>query len=160
VEDVDAAVAAAVKGFEEYKNSPSHERIAILFKAARLIEERHEEFARTIATEGSKTIREARGEVSRCINTITIAAEEARRICGETLPFDSFPNGVNKKGFYYRFPIGVIAAITPFNDPLNLVAHKLGPAFAGHPSLRSETGGSVARGGAAADGSAGDHRPR
>jgi len=130
VEDVDAAVAAAVKGFEEYKNSPSHERIAILFKAARLIEERHEEFARTIATEGSKTIREARGEVSRCINTITIAAEEARRICGETLPFDSFPNGVNKKGFYYRFPIGVIAAITPFNDPLNLVAHKLGPAFA------------------------------
>jgi glyceraldehyde-3-phosphate dehydrogenase (NADP+) len=129
-EDVDAAVAAAVKGFEEYKRYPSHQRIEILFKAAELMRDRQEEFARTIATEGSKTIREARGEVRRCINTITISAEEARRICGETLPFDSFPNGVNKKGFYYRFPIGVIAAITPFNDPLNLVAHKLGPAFA------------------------------
>ena len=128
--DVDTAVTAAVEGFKHYKNTPSYERIAILSRAARLIEERHEEFARTIATEGSKTIREARGEVRRCVNTMMISAEEARRICGETLPFDSFPNGVNKKGFYYRFPIGVIAAITPFNDPLNLVAHKLGPALA------------------------------
>jgi len=129
-EDVKGAIAAAVEGFELYKRYPAHERMAILRKAASLIEERHEEFARTIASEGSKTIREARGEVSRCINTLTVSAEEARRISGETLPFDSFPTGVNRKGFYYRFPIGVIAAITPFNDPLNLVAHKLGPAFA------------------------------
>jgi glyceraldehyde-3-phosphate dehydrogenase (NADP+) len=129
-EDVDKAVAAAVKGFEEYKKYPAFKRMEILDKTARFIKERREEFARTIATEGSKTIREARLEVSRCINTIAISAEEARRICGETLPFDSFPNGVNKRGFYYRFPIGVVAAITPFNDPLNLVAHKLGPAFA------------------------------
>lgn len=129
-EDVKAAVASAVEGFEEYKRFPSCERIGILTKAANMLFERQEEFARVIATEGSKTIKEARLEASRCVNTLFISAEEARRITGETLPFDSFPNGINKKGFYYRFPIGVIAAITPFNDPLNLVAHKLGPAFA------------------------------
>ncbi|OPX25362.1 MAG: aldehyde dehydrogenase [Candidatus Cloacimonas sp. 4484_140] len=104
-------------------------------KAAELMRGRHEELSRTIATEGSKTIREARGEVTRAINTITLSGEEAKRILGETIPFDSMPGAENRVGYYYRFPIGVIAAITPFNDPLNLVAHKLGPIIAGGNSV-------------------------
>src|SRR5699024_5630233 len=77
-----------------------------------------------------KTINEARGEVSRCIETIRLSAEEARRISGETIPFDQMAGHENRVGYYYNFPIGIVAAITPFNDPLNLVAHKVGPAIA------------------------------
>jgi len=130
-EDVEAAVRSAVKGAQAAKAMPVHQRTAVLKKTAAYIEDRFEDYARTIATEGSKTIKEARKEVGRCINTITIAAEEAKRIVGETIPFDSVEGSENRFGFYYRFPIGIIAAITPFNDPLNLVAHKLGPAIAG-----------------------------
>jgi glyceraldehyde-3-phosphate dehydrogenase (NADP+) len=96
-----------------------------------LLKKEKNDVATLLARESSKTITEAEGEVRRCINTLTVSAEESKRILGETIPFDSFPGGQTKKGFYYRFPIGVILAITPFNDPLNLVAHKLGPAFAG-----------------------------
>ena len=130
-EDVRAALAAAEEGFRINRGLPVHRRIEILSRAAQIIRDRQEEFARTIATEGSKTIREARKEASRCVDTITISAEEARRIAGETIPFDSRPGSENRLGYYYRFPIGIIAAITPFNDPLNLVAHKVGPAVAG-----------------------------
>lgn len=129
--DVDKALAAAVRGYEINRNMPVHERITILNKACHLMLERYDDLANTIATEGSKTIKEARKEVGRAINTMTISAEEARRINGETIPFDSAPGSENRVGYYYRFPIGVIAAITPFNDPLNLVAHKVGPAIAG-----------------------------
>ncbi len=134
-EDVLRAIEMAEEGYQISRKLPVHERIRILNRAAVLIEERHEEFARTIATEGSKTIREARKEVTRCINTIQISAEEARRIVGETIPFDNMPGSENRVGYYYRFPIGIIVAITPFNDPLNLVAHKLGPAIAGGNSV-------------------------
>lgn len=134
-EDVDRAIGAAVKGFEINRELPVHQRISILRKTAELMEERYEELAVTIASEGSKTIREARKEVGRAINTMTISAEEARRLNGETIPFDSAEGSENRVGYYYRFPIGVIAAITPFNDPLNLVAHKLGPAIAGGNSV-------------------------
>jgi glyceraldehyde-3-phosphate dehydrogenase (NADP+) len=130
-EDVKQAIAIAQKGYEINRNLPAHKRMEILYKAAQLMEERYEELAVTIASEGSKTITEARKEVGRAINTMTISAEEARRIDGETIPFDSAPGSENRVGYYYRFPIGIIAAITPFNDPLNLVAHKLGPAIAG-----------------------------
>ena len=130
-EDVKKAIDAAVEGFEISKNMPVHERVDILYRAAQIMKERQEELARIIATEGSKTIREARGEAARAVNTITLSAEEAKRILGETIPFDSMPGAENRVGYYYRFPIGVIAAITPFNDPLNLVAHKLGPIIAG-----------------------------
>lgn len=130
-EDIEAALRAAEEGFRISRSLPVHERISILRRAAEIIRSRQEEFARTIATEGSKTIREARKEASRCVDTITISAEEARRIVGETIPFDSRPGSENRVGYYYRFPIGIIAAITPFNDPLNLVAHKVGPAIAG-----------------------------
>lgn len=130
-EDIAAALRAAEDGFRINRGLPVHERISILYRAAQIIKDRQEEFARTIATEGSKTIREARKEASRCVDTVTISAEEARRIVGETIPFDSRPGSENRLGYYYRFPIGIIAAITPFNDPLNLVAHKVGPAIAG-----------------------------
>lgn len=135
VEDIDKAITAAQKGYEINRNLPAHKRISILKKTAEIMQSRYEELAKTIATEGSKTINEARKEVSRAINTITISAEEARRINGETIPFDSAEGSENRVGYYYRFPIGIIAAITPFNDPLNLVAHKLGPAIAGGNSV-------------------------
>ncbi|UCE24951.1 MAG: aldehyde dehydrogenase family protein [Candidatus Zixiibacteriota bacterium] len=134
-DDVETALSAAVKGFEITKRMTVYERAQILFKTAAIISDNLEEFATVIAQEGSKTITEARKEASRCVNTITASAEEAKRILGETIPFDSFPGGEKRRGYYYRFPIGVILAITPFNDPLNLVAHKLGPAIAAGNSV-------------------------
>ncbi len=134
-DDVLRAIESAVKGYQISRKMPVHERVTILNAVATYVQDHFEEFARTIASEGSKTIREARKEVARCVNTISLSAEEARRIVGETIPFDSVPGSENRVGYYYRFPIGVIAAITPFNDPLNLVAHKLGPAIAGGNSV-------------------------
>ena len=134
-DDIDRAIEIAQKGYEINRNLPAHKRISILKKTADIMESRFEDLAKTIASEGSKTINEARKEVGRTINTITISAEEARRINGETIPFDSAEGSENRVGYYYRFPIGIIAAITPFNDPLNLVAHKLGPAIAGGNSV-------------------------
>lgn len=133
--DVEAAFQAAEQGYKINRSLPVHQRISILSKTAEIIRSREEDFARTIASEGSKTIKEARKEVSRCIDTITISAEEARRVVGETIPFDSRQGSENRVGYYYRFPIGIIVAITPFNDPLNLVAHKVGPAIAGGNSV-------------------------
>lgn len=129
-EDMLSAIAAAEEGREIAKRMPVHERIAILNKAADYVRDNSELYAETIASEGSKTITEARAEVSRCEDTLRISAEEARRINGETIPFDQMPGHENRVGYYYKFPIGIIAAITPFNDPLNLVAHKIGPAVA------------------------------
>lgn len=134
-EDMRRAIDSAVEGAAIARAMPVHQRMSILYGAAQIVRENMEDFARTIATEGSKTIREARKETSRCINTLTLAAEEARRVLGETLPFDSVPGGEKKVGYYYRMPIGVIGAITPFNDPLNLIAHKVGPALAGGNSV-------------------------
>jgi glyceraldehyde-3-phosphate dehydrogenase (NADP+) len=128
--DAAAAVATAVEGFEISKRMTVYDRAQILYKAAQIIKDDLEGFARVIAMEGSKTIKEARKEARRCTNTLTCSAEEAKRILGETIPFDSFPGGEKRIGYYYRFPVGVVLAITPFNDPLNLVAHKLGPAIA------------------------------
>jgi acyl-CoA reductase-like NAD-dependent aldehyde dehydrogenase len=128
--DVETALAAAVQGFEVARRMTVYDRAQVLFKTAAIVQGRLEEFATTIAREGSKTIREARKEARRCVNTLTISAEEAKRITGETIPFDSFPGGEKRVGYYQRVPIGVVLAITPFNDPLNLVAHKLGPAIA------------------------------
>ena len=129
-EDAQLAIKEGIKGAAIASQLSTFERMGILNNAANWIEERQEIFATTIALEGSKTIREARKEVSRCIQTIRISAEEARRLHGETIPFDQMPGNENRVGYYYRFPIGLVVAITPFNDPLNLVAHKLGPAIA------------------------------
>jgi glyceraldehyde-3-phosphate dehydrogenase (NADP+) len=133
--DVEVALAAAVRGFEVARRMTVYDRAQVLLKTAAIVQGRLEEFATTIAREGSKTIREARKEARRCVNTLTISAEEAKRIQGETIPFDSFPGGEKRVGYYQRLPIGVVLAITPFNDPLNLVAHKLGPAIAAGNSV-------------------------
>lgn len=135
VDDVETALAASVRGFQITKRMTVYDRAQILFKTAKIISDNLEEFAVIIAREASKTINEARKEVSRCVNTLTVSGEEAKRILGETIPFDSFPGGEQRRGYYYRFPIGVVLAITPFNDPLNLVAHKLGPAIAAGNSV-------------------------
>jgi glyceraldehyde-3-phosphate dehydrogenase (NADP+) len=134
-QDVETALEAAVRGFEAAKKMSVFDRAQVLFKTAALVSESLEDFAKIIAREGSKTIREARKEASRCVNTLMVSAEESKRILGETIPFDSFPGGEKRRGYYYRFPIGVVLAITPFNDPLNLVAHKLGPAVAAGNSV-------------------------
>lgn len=130
-DDMLCAIEQAKEGAKIAAAMPTHERIAVINRAADWIAANKEQYAKTIAREGSKTIREARKEVARCIETLRISAEEARRINGETIPFDQMPGSENRIGYYYRFPIGIIAAITPFNDPLNLVAHKVGPAIAG-----------------------------
>ena len=130
LDDMKAAIEAAVTGFERARAMPVHQRIQVLQKAADTITAEHEDFARIIASEGIKTIREARKEVTRCIETIRVSAEEARRLNGETISFDQMPGSENRIGYYSREPIGIIGAITPFNDPLNLVAHKIGPALA------------------------------
>ncbi len=135
MDDVETALEAAARGFEITKRMTVYDRAQILYRAAQKIAGNIEDYATTIAREGSKTIREARKEATRCTNTLTVAAEESKRILGETLMFDSFPGGEKRRGYYYRFPIGVVLAITPFNDPLNLVAHKLGPAIAAGNSV-------------------------
>ncbi|MCY9663488.1 aldehyde dehydrogenase family protein [Paenibacillus alginolyticus] len=128
--DMAFAIEEAQEGFRICSELPTHERIAILQRAADWVDGHKEAYALTIASEGSKTIKEARKEVRRCVETLRISAEEARRLNGETIPFDQMPGSENRFGYYYRSPIGIIGAITPFNDPLNLVAHKVGPAIA------------------------------
>ncbi|QBP42527.1 aldehyde dehydrogenase family protein [Paenisporosarcina antarctica] len=128
--DMVNCIEEAKDGAEIAASMPVHERMKVINVAADYIEQNLEKYARTIATESSKTIREASKEVQRCVQTLRISAEEARRIHGETIPFDQMPGSENRVGYYYRFPIGIIGAITPFNDPLNLVAHKVGPAIA------------------------------
>ena len=133
--EIQSALQSAVKGFEISRKLTVRERAKILYETALLVESDHERFARMISREGSKTIREARKEVSRCVNTLTVSAEESKRLLGETIPYDSFPGGESRVGYFYRFPIGIVLAITPFNDPLNLVAHKIGPAIAAGNSV-------------------------
>ncbi len=130
-DDVERALATAAAATAVARAMSSHERARVLLGAAAIIERDLEDFAVTIARESSKTIREARKEAGRCVNTLTVAGEEAKRLTGETIPFDSFPGGERRHGYFSREPVGVVLAITPFNDPLNLVAHKLGPAIAG-----------------------------
>ena len=128
--DVDAAIAAAVRAARVMAEMPAHRRSAILAAAAHLIQDRREEFARTIAAEAGKALKYARIEVDRGISTFTFAAEEAKRLHGETVPLDAAAAGEGYFGFFVRRPVGVIAAISPFNFPLNLVAHKVAPALA------------------------------
>jgi glyceraldehyde-3-phosphate dehydrogenase (NADP+) len=129
-EDMIHCIEEAKEGAKIAGAMPVHERMRVINAAADYIEAHHERYSFIIAKEGSKTIREASKETTRCIQTLRISAEEARRIHGETIPFDQMPGSENRVGYYYRFPIGIIGAITPFNDPLNLVAHKVGPAIA------------------------------
>ena len=129
-QDVEKAVEKAKIGFEKLKALSSYEKYKILMNAASLLEKRKGEFAKTVVYEVGKTIREARTEVERCITTIIFSAEESKRIEGEYVHIDAAPNGKGKKGFYFREPAGIVAAITPFNFPLNLTAHKIAPSIA------------------------------
>lgn len=129
-EDMKKAIQKAKAAKEKNDILPVHQRIEVLQKAADLVKERSELFAKIIALEGSKTITEARAEVGRTVRILQLSAEEARRINGETISFDQVPGSENREGYYKYYPVGIIGAITAFNDPLNLVAHKVGPALA------------------------------
>ena len=109
---------------------PAHERAAILDRVAALLSERADEAARTISAEAGKPMKAARVEAARAVSTYTMAAVEARRLAGDAVPMDASPAGVGKLAFTLRVPIGIVAAISPFNFPLNLVAHKIAPALA------------------------------
>jgi acyl-CoA reductase-like NAD-dependent aldehyde dehydrogenase len=122
------AVDAATRALEN--PLPAHKRAEILVKVAGLIGRRHEEVARTISDEAGKPIKTARVEASRAMSTYTFAAVEARKLAGEMIPMESAQAGEGKLGFTLRKPIGVVGAISPFNFPCNLVAHKLAPALA------------------------------
>jgi acyl-CoA reductase-like NAD-dependent aldehyde dehydrogenase len=130
VHDVDAAIEAAEKARPVMAKMPAHQRAAILERLVELLKANEEECVRLLALEAAKPWTTAKGEVARTIMTYKFAAEEARRIHGETLPLDAAPGGEDRISFTIRQPIGVIAAITPFNFPMNLVAHKVGPAIA------------------------------
>ncbi|AHG49204.1 aldehyde dehydrogenase (plasmid) [Rhizobium leguminosarum bv. trifolii CB782] len=130
-EAVDLLLERARRGAQIARSLPRHQRSAILERAAATIEERKEEFALLIVQEAGKTIAQARKEATRCVNTLKLSAEEAKRNAGEVIPFDAYAGSESRQGWYTRAPLGIIAAITPYNDPLNLVAHKLGPAIAG-----------------------------
>ena len=134
-EDVDAAIAAAERAEEVVADLPAYRRAEILLRTAMLISERAEDFAKTIAAEAGKALKYARAEVDRAVSTFTIASEEAKRLHGETIPLDAVPAGEGYVGFWTRRPVGVIAAISPFNFPLNLVAHKVAPALAAGNTL-------------------------
>jgi acyl-CoA reductase-like NAD-dependent aldehyde dehydrogenase len=127
--DVAAAVAAASAALAR-DDFPRPSRIEVLDGAARVLQERVEELARVIAAEAAKPIRTARVEAARAVDTFTFAAAEARTLRGEMVPVDAVPAGEGRVAYTMRVPVGVVAAISPFNFPLNLVAHKLAPAIA------------------------------
>lgn len=123
------AVDAAEKAFREFRLS-AYERYEIILKAANLMRERTEEFAAALSAEAGKPLRDARGEIGRACQTLILSAEEAKRLKGETIPLAGAPGCQNKLAFTIRQPLGVVCAITPFNFPVNLAAHKIGPALA------------------------------
>ena len=135
LEDVAKATAKAKEAFATYSEYPAHKRAKILAKTADILAARQEEIATIICREAGKAWKYSMGEVARSVETFTFAAEEAKRIHGETIPMDASPSGENRVGFYLRTPMGVVGAITPFNFPLNLVAHKVAPAIAAGNSL-------------------------
>src|SRR5919202_94776 len=121
---IDAAEAAIAEPL------PAHKRAEILVRVAGYLGRRHDEVARTISDEAGKPMKAARVEAKRAMSTYTMAAVEARKLAGEMVPMDASQAGEGKLAFTLRLPIGVVGAISPFNFPLNLVAHKLAPALA------------------------------
>ena len=126
---VDRAVKTAHEAFET-ADFPQYERAALLDRAAALVRERRDDLALAIAAEAGKPLKTATVEAERCVDTLTFSATEARKLTGGTVPMAASPAGVGKLGVMLRVPYGVVGAISPFNFPLNLVAHKLGPAIA------------------------------
>jgi acyl-CoA reductase-like NAD-dependent aldehyde dehydrogenase len=134
-EHAEAAIAAAVKAFGTTRRLPAFERQRVLRQISAGIAERKEEFSRTLALEAGKPIKAARQEVERAIFTFNVGAEESTRIYGEFLPLDWQEFTAGRWGIVRRFPLGPVAGITPFNFPLNLVAHKVAPAIAAGCSM-------------------------
>jgi glyceraldehyde-3-phosphate dehydrogenase (NADP+) len=128
--DVDKALATLVEGAKAMRAMPAYDRSRILRKAAALMLEREKDLGRIVSTEEGKILAEGVFEASRARETIDVSADEAKRISSEVVPLDAAPGGQGKFGFTLRVPCGIVAAITPFNFPLNLVAHKVGPAIA------------------------------
>jgi glyceraldehyde-3-phosphate dehydrogenase (NADP+) len=133
--DVEEAIAIAFETVQEMRALPRYEIAEALRRLADHIQARREDFARMIATESGKPITAARGETDRAVATFTFAAEEARRFTGETVPIDTQATGRGRFGWTERIPRGVIFGITPFNFPLNLVAHKVAPALASRNTI-------------------------
>lgn len=128
--DIERALGSAVRGAHAMAKLPGYERWKILKKAAEIIQTKNEELGRLISSEEGKVIAEGRLEASRAFETIMGSAEEAKRLRGEGVPLEGAPGGAGKVGLTIRVPCGVVAAISPFNFPLNLVCHKVGPALA------------------------------
>ncbi|MFD2639319.1 aldehyde dehydrogenase family protein [Piscibacillus salipiscarius] len=127
--DVTAAVDSAEQAFQNDLTTP-YERYEILMKVAQLLKDHKEEIAKNITHEAGKPIKQARSEVDRAVETTLLSAEEAKRLAGEGVPIEGAPGSENRMAFTIRVPVGVVAAISPFNFPLNLVMHKIGPALA------------------------------
>ncbi|SOC08932.1 acyl-CoA reductase-like NAD-dependent aldehyde dehydrogenase [Ureibacillus xyleni] len=130
VQDVERAIVGAHATFQSFKKTTSYERAEILYKVVELIRNRKEEFAKILAMEAGKPLSVGMMEIDRTIATYQFSAEAAKQSMGETVPMDAAPGTKDRIGYTKRVPIGVVSAITPFNFPFNLVAHKLGPAFA------------------------------
>lgn len=129
-EQVTQAINCAHTAYKKFKTVTAYERSKILYKVSEIMESRKEELVKILALEAGKPMRAARGELDRTIATYLFAAEEAKRSTGETVPLDAAPGVTDRFGWTKRVSLGVVSAITPFNFPFNLVAHKLGPAFA------------------------------
>ncbi len=127
---IEAAITGMLAAFPALKSQPAYKRAEICRKVHDLLAQRAEDFAKSIAAEAGKPLKSARGEVQRALSTFALAAEEATRIAGEQLPVDIDPRGKDYWAIVERFPIGPCSFITPFNFPLNLVAHKVAPALA------------------------------
>jgi acyl-CoA reductase-like NAD-dependent aldehyde dehydrogenase len=138
---VEEAIENSHVAFLTYRRVPAHKRAEWLYNASRLLRERREEFARMIATEVGKPLKAATIEADRAVHTFRLAAEEAPRLYGETIPMDAVPAGEGYVGFSVRQPKGVLASITPFNFPLNLLAHKVAPGLASGNTVVSKPAG-------------------
>ncbi|MBI5492563.1 MAG: aldehyde dehydrogenase family protein [Deltaproteobacteria bacterium] len=134
--ELEEALAAAESSFGALKALPSYKKAELIEKVVEGLKKREEELARVIALEAGKPIKDARAEARRAQNTFRIAAEEAKRLGGEVIPLDLAAGSEGRVGIVRRFPVGVVFGITPFNFPLNLVAHKVAPAMAcGNPII-------------------------
>ncbi|MCM3387653.1 aldehyde dehydrogenase family protein [Ureibacillus chungkukjangi] len=130
IEDVERAIEGAHQAFQSFKTTTAYERAEILYKVVEIMRNRKEEFARILAMEAGKPLSASLTEIDRTIATYQFSAEAAKQSTGETVPLDAAPGTKDRIGYTKRVPIGVVSAITPFNFPFNLVAHKLGPAIA------------------------------
>lgn len=134
--ELDSAAAAGVDAFKVLREYPAYKRAAVIDKVVEGLKQREKELAEVLAREAGKPINEARGEVRRAQNTFRIASEEAKRQEGEVIPLDLMPGSEGRLGIIKRFPVGTVLGITPFNFPLNLVAHKVAPSMAcGNPII-------------------------